>query len=154
MNNRFTISILSALLLSVVFCSILISCGPQPNIVKGKVGGIYETNEKGKLYNLINTNEQFYLDTLSYISFDDFDVITKESTEYGTHKLVFRLNDQGALKFKDMTERNLNKQICIVIQDVIIVAANVAMIIENGEIAVSLNQNEDSANHLYWYLTN
>ena len=140
-------------LLLVVLCSALISCGNQPNIPKGKIGGIYETVENGKLYFLMNTNEQFYLDTLSYISFDEFDVVTKGSTDYGAPQLGFRLNDKGALKFKRMTERNLNKKICIVIQDQIILAANVVMVIEDGKIEVNFNDDDDKVNQLFYYLT-
>ncbi|MFT5861093.1 MAG: preprotein translocase subunit SecD [Flavobacteriaceae bacterium] len=143
----------STLFLAIGLCAALLSCNGQQNIAKGKIGGFYEISADGKEYNLINSTEKFYLDTLSYISYDDFEGVTIEANERGSYDLGFILNNQGAVKFKQMTKRNLNKQVCIVIQNEVIISAQIINVIENGEIVIDLND-EEEANELVDYLTN
>ena len=95
----------------------------------------------------------FYLDTLSYISFDDFDVVRNEfNEEERVHVLTFHLNESGTLKLKDMTERNLDKQIFLVVQNVIRSNGHVVEVISSGEIQLT-GGTEMEYNDIFNYLT-
>jgi preprotein translocase subunit SecD len=143
-----------ALFLFVISCAILTSCGDQANISKGKVGGLYEAAIEGESYRLKNSDEQFILDTISFISFDDFDAVTNDGSENGAdYYLTFTLNESGASKFKRMSERNLNKEVYLVKYDEIIVAGQIVQVIADGRISLSI-KGKDTANELFSYLTN
>jgi preprotein translocase subunit SecD len=86
-----------------------------------------------------NTSESIIVDTTTYISFADFDGIKKAKSPYdGVFVIDCELNDKGAAKFKEMTSRNLRKQICFVIDDKIIAAPMINQTIPNGQIQMMI----------------
>jgi preprotein translocase subunit SecD len=129
-----------ALLFIVTSFSILTSCSIETYVIKGKIGGLYELSPDGETFGSSNSNENYLLNTQTYIYFDDFSTIYKELPRNESYyNIGFTLNEKGTLNFKDMTKRNLNKELSIIIQDEIIVRSNVVKQIVDGKVIVGLD---------------
>lgn len=114
----------------------LMNCsGDKIEFKSEKKGGFYEIGENGKKFTLYKSDQSVKLDTTTYIPFAEFDKISiEESDDEKTHILDFKLNDLGSAKFKHMTERNLSKNICLVVNDQIMSAATVESVISDGKV--------------------
>jgi preprotein translocase subunit SecD len=119
---------------------------------QNKIGGLYEINESGEIFSFYNNNETFKLDTASHIPFKYFESIKKQKSQYdGIYSVYIKLNPQGALLFKDMTERNKNKQLCLIINNKIMAAPLVTDIITSGQLTLMIadkNGLEEIINYL------
>jgi preprotein translocase subunit SecD len=134
---------------------ILASCNTQTGssiISQNKIGGLYEINESGEIFSFYNSNEIFKLDTLSHIPFKYFESIQKQKSQYdGIYSVYIKLDPQGTLLFKEMTERNKNKQLCLVIDNKIMAAPMVTAIIPDGKVTLTIadkNGLEEIINYL------
>ena len=119
----------------------LIQCNGQNTvkIKKDKIGGLFELSETGKIYKSYNEVQSYRLDTISCISFQDFESAKKEKASYNKNLYVleFKLNQSGKIKFEEMTKRNVGKQICFVIKDKVIIAPLLNSAITDGKISLS-----------------
>lgn len=113
----------------------LVSFRDLPSVQNtSKLGGLFETGDKGKKYNFYNSDRSVMLDTSTYISFSDFEEIQKERGPYrGVHKLNIRLNASGTLKFEQMTKRNVGKQIYFVIGEKVMATPVINEVVHSGE---------------------
>jgi|JI10StandDraft_1071094.scaffolds.fasta_scaffold03922_16 preprotein translocase subunit SecD len=136
---------------------ILTGCQGQSGameINKTKVGGVYEIVDSGKEFKFYNSDQSFKLDTLTFISFANFEKVQRVKSPYeGVYSLSFKLNDKGKLKFKEMTSRNVHKQICFVMGDKIIAAPQVNDIIPNGQVSIMI-ADEKGIEEIIKYLKN
>ena len=117
---------------------ILISCVDRSEpifINRTKKGGLYEINEDGKEFTFYNRNEKLKVDTSNAISFKNFEKLYSENAPMdGLAVLVIKLDESGTSKLSTMTKRNMNKQLCLVIEDKIVSAPQVSEQIVNGEL--------------------
>jgi preprotein translocase subunit SecD len=115
---------------------LLMSCqGPvRPIAIKAnKQGGLYETLDTGKAFSFYNDSVTYTLNTDTYIPLSDFERLqVEEGTFEGMSVLNFKLNVAGASSFKGMSERNLNKQICLVVNNKVVTAPTLQGAIPNG----------------------
>lgn len=122
---------------------VLISCSGQDNRIvlnKNKKGGIFESNVYGKSLTFYDKDESIKVDTSTFISFGEFAGIKRgKSPIDGVFVLDFKLNEIGTLRFKEMTNRNLRKQICFVIDDKIIAAPVISEEITNGQLQMMVS---------------
>jgi preprotein translocase subunit SecD len=122
--------------ITLVSLLLLMSCqGPvRPIAVKAnKQGGLYETLETGKTFSFYNDTITYMLNTDTYIPLSDFERLqVEEGTFEGTSVLNFKLNDAGVSSLKNMSERNLNKQICLVVDGRVVTAPTLQGAIPNG----------------------
>jgi preprotein translocase subunit SecD len=122
--------------ITLVSLLLLMSCqGPvRPIAVKAnKQGGLYETLDSGKAFSFYNNTITYTLNTDTYIPLSDFERLqVEEGTFEGMSVLNFKLNDAGATSFKNMSERNLNKQICLVVDGRVVTAPTLQGAITNG----------------------
>ena len=134
---------------------VLANCGSSNffPIKKGKAGGLFELSEAGKQYTFYNSAQILNLNTETFISFDEFTELSKGKSENDHFTLNFSLNESGKTKFKEMTARNVQKQICFVIKDKIIMAPIVTAAIPDGKVMVTLN-NETDMQEIVDYLKN
>lgn len=121
---------------------LLVSCSSSDSpiaINKNKKGGLFESSVTGKGLSFYHSKEIIKVDTTTFISFVDFDVIRQEKSPYeGVFVLNVELNESGTLKFNEMTSRNLRKPICFVIGDKIVAAPIISEVISNGRILMMI----------------
>ncbi|MCB0506464.1 MAG: hypothetical protein KDC58_13320 [Cyclobacteriaceae bacterium] len=147
--------IFDSTLLIIIGLLVLTSCSGQSGVIeidRSKIGGLYEIDENGREYAFYNGKESFKLNTLTSISFTDFDQIIRMKPRFeGVYSLYFELNDIGILKFKEMTERNIGKPICFVIGNKIMAAPTVQVAIPNGQGEITIadkNTMDEMVNYL------
>jgi len=135
MKINVPLSLASALL-------VLFSCSPHRDAIEineNKPGGLYELAQNGKQFKSYNSDESYLVDTTTFISFADFHYFEKQESDHeGTYSFNFQLTDEGTLKFKEMTGRNISKQICFIIGDKVVIAPIVQGIIPNGMVSVTI----------------
>jgi preprotein translocase subunit SecD len=121
----------------------LLGCGgksEQHIIHANKIGGLFETSDYGKQFKLHNKEESFKLNTATYIPFASFDkTFRKEFSDEGLVTLNFMLGKFGTLKFKAMTERNIGKPICFVVEDKIMAAPILLSVISEGKMSIMVS---------------
>ncbi|MEN7551754.1 hypothetical protein AAG747_27815 [Rapidithrix thailandica] len=130
----------------IVFTSLLLlwGCGrkyPLMKINPGKEGGIYEIANQGKEYTSYNPEQTYLLNPSTCISFADFESVQQEDSPYegGSYRFIFKLNETGTLKFKEFTQRNLGKQVCLVVNNKVIVAPVIQEVIPSGLLSISMS---------------
>ncbi len=126
---------------SLLVVLVFVKCGPPTTTVElrsSKNGGLYEISDKGTEYKFYNNAQSFKLNTSTFIPFDDFERIQTEDSEESAHALQFILNKSGTEKFKQMTERNLQKQVCFVVDNKIMAAPIIQSIIANGFVQLNM----------------
>ena len=125
---------------------ILISCADRSEpitINRTKKGGLYEINEDGKEFTFYNRNEKLKIDTSNAISFKNFEKLYSENAPMdGLAVLVIKLDESGTSKLSTMTKRNMNKQLCLVIEDNIVSAPQVSEPIVNGELELLMTKKD------------
>jgi preprotein translocase subunit SecD len=135
----------------------LIACGRKSEhyiIHTNKIGGLFETSENGKLLKLYNKEESFKLNTATYIPFASFDkTFQKEFSEEGLVTLNFMLTKSGTLKFKAMTEMNIGKPICFVVENKIMAAPILLSVISEGKMSIMVSSVKE-ADEIVEYLKN
>lgn len=121
---------------------ILFSCSREDNriaINKTKKGGLFEIKANGKSLTFYNKKESIKVDTTTFVPFTDFDNLEEMKSPYeGVFVLDFKLNDKGTSKFKEMTTRNLGKQLYFVVDDKIVATPIINEEISNGRIQMML----------------
>jgi preprotein translocase subunit SecD len=144
-----------SLIATVIF--ILTECAARRDFIevnKGKIGGLYEISENGKAHKFYNSDQLFKLDTLTFISFEHFDKIYREESEFkGVYSLGFILTESGKRGFEEMTARNIKKQLCFVLEDKVIAAPIVHTSIPNGRVSVTV-ADERAIDRIIEYLSN
>ena len=116
-------------------------CGPSytPIEIKGgKHGGIYEVTDSGTEYKFYNNTQTFKLNISTFISFNDFEWAQSANSDEGNYVLNFKLSESGALKLKQLSERNLQKQICLVVDSKIMAAPTIQTAITNGLVTLTI----------------
>jgi preprotein translocase subunit SecD len=136
---------------------VLISCQYSPREIKikpNKIGGLFEVIESGVPYKFYNSGELFKLDTSTFIPFNDFIEINRRKSEFeGTFTLGFSLNADGAEQLRKMTEGNIRKQICFVVDDKVIAAPIVMTAITGGQVDMTI-ADEKAIDDILNYLQN
>lgn len=125
-------------ILYLVVIPIFTSCAEKVDPISlnsEKQGGLYEINETGKELTFYNRSEKLKVDTTSVISFKNFDQLQSGNPPMdGIALLIIKLDETGTSKLKEMTKRNIKKQLCLVIEDKIVAAPQVSEVISNGQI--------------------
>ena len=138
------IKLFSALIISSLF---FVACDRDEliEIKKGQGGGLFELSENGKVYKTADGDESYRVDTVNFLSLDLVkEVIRKrQDDETGFYQLNFNFNPVGTTKFKEMTERNLDKKIIMIVKDKVIMSPVVRTIIADGKVSVTLTSQDE-----------
>lgn len=136
---------------------ILTCCRQQRSVIvlhADRMGGLYEISENGMEFKYYNSDQVFKLDTLTYISLVKFDKIYREESPFrGVYSLGFELNETGKREFEEMTARNINKQVCFVLNGKVMAAPYVQTTIPNGRGSVTVTD-EKAIDEMIKYLNN
>lgn len=108
---------------------------PPNTIVYFEKGSNAKTMEAGSTPFLLTTNTDLGGDSLDSagVSFD----------QYGTPEVTLRFNPSGANKFADLTEKNINRQMAVVLDKVVKTAPNINSKIPNGQAVITLGRSGD-----------
>jgi preprotein translocase subunit SecD len=127
---------------------ILVSCDQPQKVAfnKDAKGGFFKTDEAGVKYKSLFDTTTYKLNPANSIGFSTIEKITRKRTDgFDVINIVF--NDEGKLAFKKMSEENVGKPICIVVNDKILVAATMMEAITDGIISLQLS-NEKEVNEI------
>lgn len=133
-------------ILTLTAALLVMGCGQPTSVIEiksRKNGGLFEFSDNGMKYKFYNDSMTYKLNTLTSISFSDFDRIQFENSPQGGYVLNFKLNESGTLKFKEMTERNLQKQVCFVVDDKIMAAPVIQAVITKGFVSLTINEKKN-----------
>lgn len=129
----------TAIFLSFITVSCAASDSESIDFDKNKAGGLYEMSQTGEQFQDYNSTEIYYLNDQSHISFKNFESISRqEDNDYGSEGLLLELNPIGASLFSEMTNRNLGRQLCFVINDKVVAAPFVNSVIDEGSIVMDM----------------
>ena len=108
---------------------------PANTVVYFEKGQNAKTMEAGSTPFLLTTNTDLGGDSLDNagVSFD----------QYGTPEVTLRFNPAGAAKFADLTEKNINRQMAVVLDKVVKTAPNINSKIPNGQAVITLGRSGD-----------
>lgn len=107
---------------------------------KNLQGGLFETAYEGKEISFYNRDEQMTVDTTSNISFKHFEQLLRGNPPMdGMAVLLIKLDEIGTKKLRDMTTRNIKKQVCLIVNDQIVVAPIVSSAIINGQLELIMS---------------
>lgn len=108
---------------------------PANTVVYFEKGQNAKTMEAGSTPFLLTTNTDLGGDSLDNagVSFD----------QYGTPEVTLRFNPAGAGKFADLTEKNINRQMAVVLDKVVKTAPNINSKIPNGQAVITLGRSGD-----------
>lgn len=108
---------------------------PANTIVYFEKGQNAKTMEAGSTPFLLETNTDLGGDSLDNagVSFD----------QYGSPEVTLRFNPSGAGKFADLTEKNINRQMAVVLDKVVKTAPNINSKIPNGQAVITLGRSGD-----------
>ena len=108
---------------------------PANTVVYFEKGSNAKTMEAGSTPFLLTTNTDLGGDSLDNagVSFD----------QYGTPEVTLRFNPAGAGKFADLTEKNINRQMAVVLDKVVKTAPNINSKIPNGQAVITLGRSGD-----------
>lgn len=108
---------------------------PANTVVYFEKGQNAKTMEAGSTPFLLSTNTDLGGDSLDNagVSFD----------QYGTPEVTLRFNPSGAGKFADLTEKNINRQMAVVLDKVVKTAPNINSKIPNGQAVITLGRSGD-----------
>lgn len=108
---------------------------PANTVVYFEKGSNAKTMEAGSTPYLLTTNTDLGGDSLDSagVSFD----------QYGTPEVTLRFNPSGANKFADLTEKNINRQMAVVLDKVVKTAPNINSKIPNGQAVITLGRSGD-----------
>lgn len=121
-----------------LFCAILISCGTSQEIVSFKKQssqtGFYESDVNGKEFPVLgDQSKTFKLKASPAISINQFETLKIAEECYKNGICVdFQLSEEGKLKYRELTKRNIHKQIFQVIDGVIIAEVTIMDEIRSG----------------------
>ncbi len=96
----------------------------------------------GKMDNAENMNAgriPYVVGAVAPLTGDDLKGAQVSFSQMGTPEVAMNFNPAGATKFADLTEKNVNRQIAIVLDDVVYAAPNVNERIGGGNAVITLN---------------
>ena len=114
--------------------------------------GLYLVNPPDSCSGINNKNSVIYLsETLCLnpkpvITVKDFDLCTIDSTIYGgneIYSLDIKLKKPAAIKFKEITARNVGKKIAVIIDNKVVIAAVVRNPITSGRMTIGGDKDEN-----------
>lgn len=85
----------------------------------------------------------FLLQTTTDLGGDSLDNAGVSFDQYGTPEVTLRFNPAGAGKFADLTEKNINRQMAVVLDKVVKTAPNINSKIPNGQAVITLGRSGD-----------
>jgi preprotein translocase subunit SecD len=108
---------------------------PADTLVYFEKGQNAKTMEAGSTPFLLSTKTDLGGDSLDNagVSFD----------QYGTPEVTLRFNPAGADKFANLTEKNINRQMAVVLDKVVKTAPNINSKIPNGQAVITLGRSGD-----------
>lgn len=108
---------------------------PANTVVYFEKGQNAKTMEAGSTAFLLETNTDLGGDSLDSagVSFD----------QYGSPEVTLRFSPAGAGKFADLTEKNINRQMAVVLDKVVKTAPNINSKIPNGQAVITLGRSGD-----------
>lgn len=108
---------------------------PPNTVVYFEKGQNAKTMEAGSTPFLLETNTDLGGESLDNagVSFD----------QYGSPEVTLRFNPSGAGKFADLTEKNINRQMAVVLDKVVKTAPNINSKIPNGQAVITLGRSGD-----------
>lgn len=108
---------------------------PANTIVYFEKGSNAKTMEAGSTAFLLTTNTDLGGDSLDNagVSFD----------QYGSPEVTLRFSPAGAAKFADLTEKNINRQMAVVLDKIVKTAPNINSKIPNGQAVITLGRSGD-----------
>ena len=130
--------ILLFLITSIVF----ISCDYREVIMldNAQTNGIYERHPEGKTFEAYEGDQRFRLETTTCISSKDFkEVVREKQDDGGLYTLSINLTPQAIKAFKELTERNLGRELYLVAKGKVIMAPILRTPIENGQMSITVS---------------
>lgn len=108
---------------------------PANTVVYFEKGQNAKTMEAGSTPFLLSTKTDLGGDSLDNagVSFD----------QYGSPEVTLRFSPEGAGKFADLTEKNINRQMAVVLDKVVKTAPNINSKIPNGQAVITLGRSGD-----------
>lgn len=108
---------------------------PANTVVYFEKSANAKTMEAGSTPFLLQTNTDLGGDSLDNagVGFD----------QYGTPEVTLRFNPVGAGKFAELTEKNINRQMAVVLDKVVKTAPNINSKIPNGQAVITLGRSGD-----------
>ncbi len=108
---------------------------PANTAIYFEKGSNAKTMEAGSTPYLLTTDTDLGGDSLDSagVSFD----------QYGSPEVTLRFNPSGANKFADLTEKNINRQMAVVLDRVVKTAPNINSKIPNGQAVITLGRSGD-----------
>lgn len=88
------------------------------------------------------------LETDTDLTGDSLDNAAVSFDQYGAPEVALRFNPAGAIKFGDLTEKNIKKQMAVVLDKVIKTAPSINAKIPNGSAVITLGRGGDRQNIL------
>jgi|SRR5690606_29432116 len=113
----------------------VIECNKNAN------AGFYQTSSAGKNYTFNGDKREYKLDSINFIPFANVDfIMCEESGDIKTLNIM--LDQEGQANFKIMSEDNIGKNICLLINNEIVAAPIVREPIVNGKMTIQLASRE------------
>lgn len=85
----------------------------------------------------------FLLETSTDLGGDSLDSAGVSFDQYGAPEVTLRFNPSGANKFAELTEKNINRQMAVVLDKVVKTAPNINSKIPNGQAVITLGRTGD-----------
>lgn len=85
----------------------------------------------------------FLLETHTDLGGESLDNAGVSFDQYGSPEVTLRFNPSGAGKFADLTEKNINRQMAVVLDKVVKTAPNINSKIPNGQAVITLGRSGD-----------
>ncbi len=84
--------------------------------------------------------QPYLLETTTDLTGDSLDTAAVSFDQYGNPEVSLRFNPEGAVKFSDLTEKNVNRQMAVVLDRVVKTAPNINGKIPNGQAVITLGR--------------
>ena len=84
--------------------------------------------------------QPYLLETTTDLTGDSLDTAAVSFDQYGNPEVSLKFNPAGAVKFADLTEKNVNRQMAVVLDKVVKTAPNINGKIPNGQAVITLGR--------------
>lgn len=106
----------------------------------------FEKDQAAK--NIEVASRPFLLSTETDLTGEALDNASVSFDQYGSPEVALRFNSVGAAKFADITEKNVNRQMAVVLDKVVKTAPNINQKISGGNAVITLGRGGDRQNVL------
>lgn len=113
--------------------------------LKGKIPAntVVYFEKQAQVKNIEAGVRAYLLQTDTQLGGESLDSAAVSFDQYGTPEVSLRFNASGATKFAELTEKNINRQMAVVLDKVVKTAPNINSKIPNGQAVITLGRSND-----------